>query len=70
MWDSTVKDFEAVNIAQVDKLLNSLAFSDPVDVSGNLSSGSSAFLIQLEHLKFVVHILLAWLKEFHQLLKK
>ena len=54
----TVKDFGIVNKAEVDVFLElSCFFDDPVDV-GNLVSGSSAFLNQLEHLKFMVHILL------------
>ena len=45
----TVKGFGIVNIAEVDVFLElSCFFDDPGDV-GNLISGSSAFLNQLEH---------------------
>ena len=55
----TVKGFVIVNKAEIDVSLElSCFFDDPVDV-GNLTSGFSAFSrSQLEHLKFIVHILL------------
>ena len=61
----TVKGFGIVNKAEIDVFLElSCFFYDPADV-GNLISGSSAFLNQLEHLE--VHsscIAEAWLGEF------
>ena len=61
----TVKGFGIVNKAEIDVFLElSCFFSDPVDV-GNLISGSSPFINQLEHLE--VHdscIAEAWLGEF------
>ena len=55
----TVKGFSLVNEAEVDVLLNSLAFFyDPTNV-GNLISGSSAFSKPSLYMwKFVVHVLL------------
>ena len=55
----TVKGFSVVSEAEVDIFLEfSCFFSSPVDV-GNLISGPSClFEIQLEYLKFSVHILL------------
>ena len=55
----TVKGFSLVNEAEVDVLLNSLAFfDDPADV-GNLISGSSAFSkSSLNIYKFLVHVVL------------
>ena len=47
----TIKDFGIVNKAEIDVFLElSSFFNDPTDV-GNLISGSSAFLNQLEHLE-------------------
>ena len=61
----TVKGFGIVNNSEMDVLLDlSSFFDDPVDV-GNLISGSSPFINQLEHLE--VHdscIAEAWLGEF------
>ena len=61
----TVKGFGVINKAEVAVFLEfSCFFNDLVDV-GNLTSGSSAFLDQLEHLE--VHgscIVEAWLGEF------
>ena len=61
----TVKGFGIVNKAEVDVFLElSCFFNDPIDV-GNLISGSSPFLNQLEHLE--VHgscIAEVWLGEF------
>ena len=61
----TVKDFGVVNKADVDVFLEpSCFFHDPDDV-GNLISGSSAFLLQLEHLEVhSSHTAEAWLGEF------
>ena len=54
----TVKGFGVVSKAEIDVFLElSCIFDDPMGV-GNLISGSCAFFnIQLEHLKFLVHIL-------------
>ena len=61
----TVQGFGIVNKAEIDVFLElSSFFNDPTDV-GNLISGSSAFLNQLEHLE--VHdsrTAEAWLGEF------
>ena len=61
----TVKGFGIVNKAEIDVFLELFCFfHDPADV-GNLISGSSAFLNQLEHQE--VHgscIAEAWLGEF------
>ena len=55
----TVKDFDAVNKAEVDVFLElSCFFYDPSDI-GNLISGSSAFSkSSLNNWKFMVHVLL------------
>ena len=62
----TVKDFGIVNKAEIDVFLElSCFFHDPSD-AGNLISGSSAFVKQLEHQE--VHgscIAEAWLGEFY-----
>ena len=61
----TVKGFGIVNKAEIDVFLKLSCFSDdPVDV-GNLISGPSTFLKQLEHLEFhVSRTAEAWLGEF------
>ena len=61
----TIKDFGIVNKAEIDVFLElSSFFNDPADV-GNLISGSSAFLNQLEHLEVhSSHTVEAWLGEF------
>ena len=47
----TVKGFGVVNKAEIDVFLElSCFFYDPMDV-GNLTSGSSAFLNQVEHME-------------------
>ena len=46
----TVKVFGIVNKAEINVLLDSCFFHDPVDVS-NLISGASAISNQLEHLE-------------------
>ena len=47
----TVKGFGIVNKAEIDVFLElAYFFNDPIDV-GNLISGSSPFLNQLEHLE-------------------
>ena len=60
-----IKGFGTVNKTEIDVFLElSCFFHDPADV-GNLISGSSAFLKQLEHLE--VHgsyVAEAWLGEF------
>ena len=63
----TVKGFSVVNEAEVDVFLEFPSFFyDPMAV-GNLTSGSSAFLIQLVHGKFSLHTLLKpSLKDFEQ----
>ena len=61
----TVKGFGTVNKAKVDVFLElSCFFHDPSD-AGNLISGSSAFVKQLEHLEIHgSHTAEAWLGEF------
>ena len=61
----TVKGFGIVHKAEIDVFLElSCFFHDPADV-GNLISGSSAFLNQLEHQEVHgSHITEAWLGEF------
>ena len=61
----TVKGFGIVNKAEIDIFLElSCFFDDPVDV-GNLISGSSPFINQLEHLEvYDSCIAEAWLGEF------
>ena len=61
----TVKGFGVVNKAEVDVFLElSWFFDEPPDV-GNLTSGSSAFSIQLEHLEVLGSCTVeAWLGEY------
>ena len=61
----TIKGFGMVNKVEIDVFLDvSCFFHDPADV-GNLISGSSAFLLQLEHLEVhSSHTAEAWLGEF------
>ena len=61
----TVEGFGIVNKAEIDVFLElSCFFHDPDDV-GNLTSGSSAFLLQLEHLEVhSSHTVEVWLGEF------
>ena len=62
----TVKGFGVVSKAEVDVFFLELLcfFDDPMDV-GNLISGSSVFLNQLEHLEILgSHTVEAWLGEF------
>ena len=47
----TVKGFGIVNKAEVDVFLKLPCFFDDPTDAGNLISGSSAFLTQLEHLE-------------------
>ena len=61
----TFKGFSVVNKAEVDVFLElSCLFDDPMGV-GNLISGSCAFSkTNLSILKFIVHVVEAWLGEF------
>ena len=61
----TVKGFGIVNKAEIDVFLElAYFFNDPIDV-GNLISGSSPFLNQLEHLEVHgSHTVETWLGEF------
>ena len=54
----TIKGFGIVNKAEVDVFLELSCFFDDATGVGNLISGSCLFEIQLEHLKFTVHVLL------------
>ena len=61
----TVKGFGLVNKAEIDAFLElSCFFRDPIGV-GDLFSGFSPFVNQLEHLELHgLHIVEAWLGEF------